>query len=227
MLGIQKRPTCPSTPTPLPTICALRPPDLLGVHRSWNSSWAWPVRSPEGVWEERLDLHPCSSLPVGSPELPVPFILQKPSSQHDAQSCPTLRPHGLYPARLLCPGDFPGKITGVGCHALLQGIFPTQGSNAGHPHCRWALYRLSHQGSPVVLPGPHDDPRPCPSGSGVRTALFRQQSLLHCLWGSQTVRLTFGKGPFIPPSFTPAGAASRLLGGRRQTQGFSRNRADA
>ena len=37
-------------------------------------------------------------------------------------------------------GDSPGKITGVGCHALLQGIFPTQGSNPGLPHCRWILY---------------------------------------------------------------------------------------
>ena len=37
-----------------------------------------------------------------------------------------LRPHGLYPARLLCPWDFPGKDTGVGCHVLLQGIFPAR-----------------------------------------------------------------------------------------------------
>ena len=41
---------------------------------------------------------------------------------------------------------FPGKSTGVGC--LLQGIFPTQGSNPGLPHCRQTLYPLSHQGSP-------------------------------------------------------------------------------
>ena len=40
-----------------------------------------------------------------------------------------LQPHGLYPARLFCPWDSPGKNTGVGCHALLQGIFPTQGWN--------------------------------------------------------------------------------------------------
>ena len=33
----------------------------------------------------------------------------------------------------------------VDCHALLQGIFPTQGSNSGLPHCRWILYGLSHQ----------------------------------------------------------------------------------
>ena len=45
-------------------------------------------------------------------------------------------------------GDFPGKNTGVGCHALLQGIFPTQGSNPGLLHCRRILYHLSHQGSP-------------------------------------------------------------------------------
>ena len=45
-------------------------------------------------------------------------------------------------------GDFPGKSTGVGCHALLQGIFPTWWSNLGLLHCRCILYRLSHQGSP-------------------------------------------------------------------------------
>ena len=39
------------------------------------------------------------------------------------------------------------KNTGVGSHYLLQGIFPTQASNPGPPHCRWILYHLSHQGS--------------------------------------------------------------------------------
>ena len=49
-----------------------------------------------------------------------------------AQSCLTLLwPHGLQPARFLCPWDFPDKNTGVGWDFLLQGIFPTQGSN---PH---------------------------------------------------------------------------------------------
>ena len=41
----------------------------------------------------------------------------------------SLQPHGLQPTRLLCPWDSPGKNTGMGCLALLQGIFPTQGSN--------------------------------------------------------------------------------------------------
>ena len=50
-------------------------------------------------------------------------------------------------ARLLCPWDFPGKHTGVGYHFLLQGIFWTQRWNSRLPHCRQALYHLSHQGS--------------------------------------------------------------------------------
>ena len=48
----------------------------------------------------------------------------------------SLKPHGLQPARLLCPWDSPGKSNGVGCHSLLQGIFLTQESNPGIPHCR-------------------------------------------------------------------------------------------
>ena len=63
----------------------------------------------------------------------------------------SVRPRGLEPTRLLCPWDSPGKNTGVGCHFLLQGIFPTQGSNPGLPHCRWILYQLSHEGSPRIL----------------------------------------------------------------------------
>ena len=57
-----------------------------------------------------------------------------------------LWPHGLY-----SPWNSPGQNTGVGSHSLLQGIFPTQGSNPGLLHCRWILYQLSHQGSPRIL----------------------------------------------------------------------------
>ena len=60
-----------------------------------------------------------------------------------AQLCPTLHRHELSPARLLCPWDSPGKNPRVGCHALLQGIFPTQGSNPQlYVSCtgRWILY---------------------------------------------------------------------------------------
>ena len=51
----------------------------------------------------------------------------------------SLQPCGWEPARLLCPWDSPGKSTGVGCHFLLQGIFPTQGSNLHLLHGRKTL----------------------------------------------------------------------------------------
>ena len=57
-----------------------------------------------------------------------------------------LRPHGL-----CSPWNSPDQNTGVGSLSILQGIFPTQGSNASLPHCRWILYQLSHRGSPRVL----------------------------------------------------------------------------
>ena len=50
------------------------------------------------------------------------------------------------PTSLLCPWNFPGKNTGVGCHSLFQEIFPTQGSNLGLLHCRKILYCLNHLG---------------------------------------------------------------------------------
>ena len=67
-----------------------------------------------------------------------------PSPMHDSEEwkwshsvmSDSLRPHGLQPIRLLCPWDFTGKSTGVGCHVLLQRIFPTRGLNLGLPHCR-------------------------------------------------------------------------------------------
>ena len=84
-----------------------------------------------------------SGLPFPSPkDLPDPRI--KPSSPALAGGFftaePTavlilsvmsnsLQPYGLYPTRLLCSWDSPGKNTGLCCHALLQGIFPSQGSN--------------------------------------------------------------------------------------------------
>ena len=67
------------------------------------------------------------------------------------QSCLTLCDPIDWPTRLLCPWDFPGNSTGVDCHFLLQGIFPTQGLNQGLPHCRQTLYHLSHQGSQMSL----------------------------------------------------------------------------
>ena len=65
-----------------------------------------------------------------------------------AQPCLTLcDPMDCSPSGSSVHGDSPGKNTGVGCHAFLQGIFPTQGLNPGLLYCKWILYHLSHQGS--------------------------------------------------------------------------------
>ena len=60
----------------------------------------------------------------------------------------SLQPHGLY-----ISWNSPDQDTGVGSLSLLQGIFPTQGSNPGLPHCKQILYQLSHKGSPMQCNG--------------------------------------------------------------------------
>ena len=68
------------------------------------------------------------------------------------QSCLTLcDPMDCSPSGSSVHGDSPGKNIGVSCHALLQGILLTQGSNPGLLHCRCILYHLSHQGKPGIL----------------------------------------------------------------------------
>ena len=59
--------------------------------------------------------------------------------------------NSLWPYGLYSPWKSPGQNTGVGSLSLLQGIFPSQGSNPGLPHCRQILYQLSHKGSPRIL----------------------------------------------------------------------------
>ena len=61
----------------------------------------------------------------------------------------SLQLYGLQPTRLLCPWDSPGKNTGVGCHALLQGIFLTQGSNP----CLLSLLHCQVGSLPLAPPG--------------------------------------------------------------------------
>ena len=63
-----------------------------------------------------------------------------------AQSCPTLRdPMDCSLPGSSVHGHSPGKNTGMDCHSLLQGLFPTQGSNMGLLHYRQTLHLLSHQ----------------------------------------------------------------------------------
>ena len=74
--------------------------------------------------------------------------------QHACSVVPdSLQPHGLSPTKPFCPWDFPGENTGVGCHFLLQGIFPTQESNQVLLHCRQILI-------PAELPWNHPPPPP-------------------------------------------------------------------
>ena len=86
-----------------------------------------------------VNLKPCS--PFGS------WLYSECDSESVSHSVTSdsLQPHRLYPARLLCPRDSPGKNTGVDSHFLLQGVFLTQGPNLGLLLCRQILYHLSHQ----------------------------------------------------------------------------------
>ena len=79
------------------------------------------------------------SLPLVPPGSPSHRLVQV------AQSCQSLC-HSMD-----CPWNSPGQNTGVGSLSLLQGIFPTQGSNPGLLYCRQILHQLSHKGSPRIL----------------------------------------------------------------------------
>ena len=77
--------------------------------------------------------------------IPFDSTLQGESESEVAQSCLTLcDPMACSLPCFLVHGIFKAKSSGVGCHSLLQEIFPTQGLNPGLPHCRQMLYRLSH-----------------------------------------------------------------------------------
>ena len=71
------------------------------------------------------------------------YFLESESESHSVMS-DSLRLHGPYSS-----WNSPGQNTGVGSRSLLQGIFPTQGSNPGLLHCRQILYQLSHQEAPI------------------------------------------------------------------------------
>ena len=68
-------------------------------------------------------------------------------------------------------GDSPGKNTGVGCHALLQRIFASKGSNPGLLHCRWILHCLSHRGCEMYYTD-------IPHAPGLRVHLLMQGTWL-------------------------------------------------
>ena len=68
-----------------------------------------------------------------------------------SQSCPTLfNPMDCSPLGSSVHGDSPGKDTGVGCHVLFQGIFPTQGLNPGLPHF-WDVFLMTGEAPDMQL----------------------------------------------------------------------------
>ena len=104
---------------------------VFGLYSSYVSSQSFICRS-ENVLETTLQLKSESEVKSLSrvPTLCDPMDCSLPGSSV----------HGIFQARVLV----------VGCHFFLQWTFPTQGSDLGLPHCRQTLYRLSHQGSPLL-----------------------------------------------------------------------------
>ena len=113
-----------------------------------------------------------------------------------AQWCPTLcDPMDCSLLGFSVHRDSPGKNTGVGCHAFLQGVFLTQGSNPGLSHCSQILYHLSHQRSPGILewvsyPFSRDLPNP---GIELGTPAFQLDSLPAELPGKPNTYITICK----------------------------------
>ena len=134
-------PALPSSPSLLKCFCAFSVPRGLSGSRSKAVSKAPATTECSPIVGETKQTKQDTHLAVMCCTCPV------------TQLCPTLRPRGLQPARLLRPWDSPGKNTRVGCHALLQGIFPTQGSNPGLPHCRWISLPSEPPGKGLVLMG--------------------------------------------------------------------------
>ena len=79
----------------------------------------------------------------------------------------SLRPHGLQPAKLLCPWDSPGKQTGAGCRLLLQGTFPTQRSKLSLCLVHWRM---------DSLPLYHCAPREAPVSSSAVVTMHRREN---------------------------------------------------
>ena len=114
----------------------------LFANQEWRQTQRTNIQTPRGEGEEWEELRDCIDVYV------LFMLLLLVSHQVVFDS---LWPYGMKPARLLCPWDFPGKNTGVGCRFLLQGIFPTQRSNLRLLHWQVDSFPLSHQGSPYTI----------------------------------------------------------------------------
>ena len=110
------------------------------------------VEKDWGIWPLHLLFSLFSRHFIHSPlsQRQCPFLRDAISFSFESESRSVVsdssRPHGPY-----SPWNSPGQNTGEGSYSLLQGIFPTQGSNSGLLHYRWILYQLRHKGSWRIL----------------------------------------------------------------------------
>ena len=116
----------------------------------WETTWSTSQCCPTGVfvtncWASVTEGHSGMLIPGAATENALGQRIRNPCAV--AQSCPTLcDPMDCSPADSSVHGDSPGKNTRVGCHALFQGIFPTQGLELGSP-------ALQADSLPAELPG--------------------------------------------------------------------------
>ena len=125
--------------------------------RDWAARWPCLPQLP-GQWKAWAPGLAWVGLP-GRGEAAGPWCLQSSGhSGHGEQSSApssweltaSLWPESQMGFRRFCR-SFSLIVCGVSCRSLLQGIFPTQGLNAGLLRCRWSLYRLSYQGGPCEI----------------------------------------------------------------------------
>ena len=111
-----------------------------------------------------------------------------------------LRPHGLEPARFLCPWNLPGKKTGVDCRFLFQGIFPTQGLNLHLLH----LLLWEADSSPLLLlEKPNLLPPPPSTTAPGSSSVFCPES---CLATDKFSKIKLGKDLYQEKSGNNLGA---------------------
>ena len=128
---------CPTLCDPMD--CSPLGSSVHGILQVRILEWVAMPSSRGSSWPRDGTLSPVSgSLPLVPLGSPSSVVCESRSVMSDSSW-----PHGLY-----SPWNSPGHNTRVGISSLLQGIFPTQGSNPGLLHYRWILYQLSHQGSP-------------------------------------------------------------------------------
>ena len=93
------------------------------------------------IWESFTDSRNCDEKSFNSPIVQATFPLNSPCC---AMLSHSVMSDSLWPTRLLCPENFSGKNTGVGCHFLLQGIFLTQGLSPHLLHWQQILYHCAN-----------------------------------------------------------------------------------